>query len=56
MEEQTSREQESVLTQEQENEQFQIRCDKLKALQDAGHDPFRNTTFSVSHESVDVRN
>ncbi len=54
MEEQTSREQESVLTQEQENEQFQIRCDKLKALQDAGQDPFRNTTFSVSHESVDV--
>ncbi len=54
MEEQTAREQESILTQEQENEQFQIRCDKLKALQDAGQDPFRNTTFSVSHETVDV--
>ena len=41
-------------TQEQLSELLQIRRDKLTALQQAGKDPFWNTTFDVSHYSTDV--
>ena len=46
--------QEAELTVEQFNELLQIRRDKLKALQDAGQDPFMVTTFDVTHVSKDV--
>lgn len=47
-------EQEQELTTEQLSELLQIRRDKLTALQQAGKDPFWNTTFDVSHYSTDV--
>ncbi len=46
--------QEAELTAEQFNELLQIRRDKLKALQEAGQDPFMVTTFDVTHVSKDV--
>ena len=42
------------LTQEQLSELLQIRRDKLSALQEAGSDPFANTTYDVSHHSADI--
>ncbi len=38
------------------SEQEGIRREKLKALQEAGKDPYRITRFEVSHHSVDIRN
>ena len=45
---------EQELTQEQLSELLQIRRDKLTALQQAGNDPFFNTTYDVSHASDDI--
>lgn len=47
-------EQEQELTQEQLSELFQIRRDKLSALQAAGNDPFANTVYDVSHYSSEI--
>ena len=33
------------------NEQIKIRMDKLKALQDAGKDPFQITKYDVTHHT-----
>ncbi len=41
-------------TGEQLTELLQIRRDKLSALQQAGNDPYRHTTFDVTHYSTDV--
>ncbi len=45
---------EQELTQEQLSELLQIRRDKLSALQEAGNDPFANTSYDVSHTSSDI--
>ena len=37
------------------SEQEQIRREKLKALQDAGKDPYRITSFPVTHHSDEIR-
>ena len=37
------------------SEILQVRRDKLKALQDAGSDPFRITKFEVSHHAEEIR-
>lgn len=37
------------------NEQVRIRMDKLKALQEAGKDPFQITKYDVTHHTSDVR-
>ena len=37
------------------SEILQIRRDKLKALQDAGADPFQITKFDVSHHAEEIR-
>lgn len=42
------------LTQEELSELLQIRRDKLSALQAEGNDPFRHTTYDVSHFSADI--
>lgn len=38
-----------------ENEQKQIRIDKLKALQDAGKDPFEITLATQTHHSDEIK-
>ena len=38
------------------SEQEQIRREKLKALQEAGKDPYRITRFEVTHHSEEIRN
>jgi lysyl-tRNA synthetase class 2 len=45
---------EQEMTQEQLSELLQIRRDKLTALQQAGNDPFLQTTFDVTHASEQV--
>ena len=42
------------LTQEQLSEQNRIRREKLKALQEAGKDPFRITHFERTHQSRQI--
>ena len=42
------------LTQEQLSELLQVRRDKLSAMQEAGNDPFRHTTYDVSHFGSDI--
>ena len=43
-------------TEQQElGELLQIRRDKLKALQDEGHDPFQITKFDVTHHAQDIK-
>jgi len=37
------------------SEQSQIRIDKLKALQEAGNDPFVITKYDVTHHSAEIR-
>ena len=37
------------------SEILQVRRDKLKALQDAGNDPFQITKFEVSHHAEEIR-
>ena len=44
-----------VQTEAQLSEILQIRRDKLKALQDAGQDPFQITKFDVTHHAEDVK-
>ncbi len=46
---------EAELTQEQTNEQRQIRIDKLKTLQDAGKDPYQVMTAEQTHHTVDAK-
>ncbi len=46
---------EQELTAEQLSEQFQIRRDKLFGMQAAGKDPFRHTTYDVSHLSTQIQ-
>ena len=43
------------LTQESINEQRQIRIEKLKAMQDAGNDPFEITLATQTHESAEIK-
>ena len=48
----------SVPTPEEEidvNEYRQIRIDKLKAMQEAGNDPFQITTANQTHESTEIK-
>ena len=40
---------------EQLSELLQIRRDKLAALQQAGHDPFRITTYERTHAHAQIR-
>ena len=37
------------------NEQRQIRLDKLKAMQEAGNDPFEITLATQTHESAEIK-
>ena len=37
------------------NEQIKIRMDKLKALQDAGKDPFQITKYDVTNHTAEIR-
>ena len=37
------------------SEILQIRREKLKALQDEGRDPFRETKFPVSHHAQEIK-
>lgn len=43
------------LTQEETNEQRQIRINKLKAMQEEGHDPFQIMTAEQTHHTVDAK-
>ena len=43
------------LTQESINEQRQIRIDKLRAMQEAGNDPFEITLATQTHESAEIK-
>ena len=43
------------MTEQQRHEQFQVRLDKLKALCDAGQDPFTITRFDVTDTLRDAR-
>lgn len=43
------------MTAEQTNEQRQVRVDKLKALQDAGKDPYQVMTAEQTHHTVDAK-
>ncbi len=43
------------LTPEQTNEQRQIRIEKLKAMQDAGQDPFQVMTAEQTHQSMEIK-
>ena len=49
-----AQEQEQEMTTEQLSELLQIRRDKLSALQAAGDDPYRHTTWDVTHFSTEV--
>jgi len=42
------------MTQQELSELLQIRRDKLKALQDAGRDPFTIVTYDQTHHSADI--
>ena len=46
---------EAALTQEETNEQRQIRIDKLRAMQEEGRDPFQVMTAEQTHESGQAR-
>ena len=46
---------EHELTAEETNEQRQIRIDKLKALQEAGKDPFQVMTADQSHHTLEAK-
>lgn len=46
---------EEELTEQKINEQFQVRCDKLNALCEAGQDPFAITKFDVTDYHADIR-
>lgn len=37
------------------NEQIKIRMDKLKALQEAGNDPFQITKYDVTYHTKDIK-
>ena len=37
------------------SEQHKIRLEKLQAMQEAGHDPFKITKYDVTHHSTDVK-
>ena len=37
------------------NEQIKVRMDKLKALQEAGKDPFQITKYDVTHHTDEIR-
>lgn len=50
-----SNEVEAIMTQEEVNEQRQIRRDKLQALRDMGRDPFVQETFDVTAHSKDIK-
>jgi len=41
--------------QQELSEILQIRREKLKALQDAGMNPFEITTYDVSHHAQDIK-
>lgn len=43
------------LTEENINEQRQIRREKLKKLQEAGRDPYRHETWNVTAHSMDIK-
>ncbi|MBQ6051892.1 MAG: lysine--tRNA ligase [Clostridia bacterium] len=43
-------------TAEELSEQSRIRREKLKALQDAGNDPFKITKYAVTHHSLEIKN
>ncbi len=43
------------LTPEQANEQRQIRIEKLKAMQEAGQDPFQVMTAEQTHQSTEIK-
>ena len=43
------------LTQESINEQRQIRIEKLRAMQEAGNDPFEITLATQTHESAEIK-
>ena len=43
-------------TAEELSEQSRIRREKLKALQDAGNDPFKITKYVVTHHSLEIKN
>ena len=46
---------EAALTQEETNEQRQIRIDKLRAMQEEGRDPFQVMTAEQTHESAEIK-
>ena len=55
MAEETRNNQNTVNDEAQLSEILQVRRDKLKALQDAGCDPFQITKFDVSHHAEEIR-
>ncbi len=44
-----------VNTEENFNELVRVRREKLKTLQDAGHDPFQVTKYDVTHHSSEIK-
>ncbi|MBQ8370980.1 MAG: lysine--tRNA ligase [Clostridia bacterium] len=46
---------ETVKTEENFNDLVRVRREKLKALQDAGQDPFEITKFDVTHHSEEIK-
>jgi len=46
---------EAALTQEETNEQRQIRIDKLRPMQEEGRDPFQVMTAEQTHESAEIK-
>ena len=44
------------LSAEEIQEQTRFRMEKLKALQEAGKDPYEELTYDVTHHSVDIVN
>ena len=55
MAEETRNNQNTVNDEAQLSEILQVRRDKLKALQDAGCDPFQITRFDVSHHAEEIK-
>ena len=55
MAEETRNNQNTVNDEAQLSEILQVRRDKLKALQDAGCDPFQITKFDVSHHAEEIK-
>ena len=47
--------QEAEVTEEQLTEQRKIRREKLKALQEAGRNPFLHETWDVTAHSMDIK-